>query len=315
MTRKVVRPKIVLDCDPGLDDMFALFCGMRFCNVRAITSVAGNVGLEHTTYNALGISALAETSIPVHRGASRPLNGSDAVDARHVHGESGLGGVKLPTFTTDIASDDAVAALFDETAPGDVTVVAVGPLTNIALAIQRDPSWVSRIPRLVIMGGSTDSGNVTPYAEFNIWADPEAAAVVFDSGVAITMAGLNLTRQVTMGADEIAIMRASGTPTGVLAADGLDFYSDFSLANYGVKQSAMHDPCAVLELVRPDLLGRRPMQVNVETTGTHTRGMTVCDQRANAADPDTDVLVRADRDALVALITEAACFPTPNEAP
>ena len=187
--------------------MFAIFCALRYCDLVAVTSVAGNVGIEHTTYNALGILALAKASVPVHRGASRPLNGSDAVDARHVHGESGLGGVELPSFSGTTASDDAITALFDETAAGDVTVVAIGPLTNIALAIQQDPSWTSRIPRLVIMGGSTNSGNVTPHAEFNIWADPEAAAVVFDSGVHICMAGLNLTRQVTMGADEIATMR------------------------------------------------------------------------------------------------------------
>ncbi|MCL4117413.1 UNVERIFIED_CONTAM: hypothetical protein GTU68_046395 [Idotea baltica] len=289
--------------------MFALFCGLRYCDLVAITSVAGNVGIEHTTHNALGITALAGASVPVHRGAARPLNGSDAVDARHVHGESGLGGIELPTFATDIASDDAVTALFDETAAGDVTVVAVGPLTNIALAIQRDPTWIRRVPRLVIMGGSSDSGNVTPYAEFNIWADPEAAAVVFDSGVDITMAGLNLTRQVTMGIDEIEQLRKSGEPTAAIGANGLDFYSDFSLANYGVKQSAMHDPCAVLEVARPELFGRTAMQVNVEILGTHTRGMTVCDQRPNAANPDTDVLVHADRDALVPMIVDAACEP------
>jgi len=309
MSKDTKRAKILLDCDPGLDDMFAIFCGLRYCDMVAMTSVAGNVGLEHTTYNALGLTALAGANVPVHRGAARPLNGSDAVDARHVHGESGLAGIELPSFSGDIASNDAVGALFDETAAGDVTVVAVGPLTNIALAIRRDPTWVRRIPRLVIMGGSTDIGNVTPYAEFNIWADPEAAAVVFDSGVAITMAGLNLTRQVTMGPSEIAALRASGTATASTAADGLDFYSDFSLANYGVKMSAMHDPCAVLEVARPDLFQRADMSVNVETTGTHTRGMTVCDQRPNAADPDTDVLIGAEQVSVVSLIVDAACAP------
>ena len=148
MTGATSRPKIVLDCDPGLDDMFAIFCALRYCDLLAITSVAGNVGIDHTTYNALGIAALAGSSVPVHRGAARPINGSDAVDARHVHGESGLGGIELPTFTTDVASKDAVGALFDETAAAGVTVVAVGPLTNIAQAIQRDKSWIDRIERL-----------------------------------------------------------------------------------------------------------------------------------------------------------------------
>lgn len=303
------RPKILLDCDPGVDDMFAVFCALRYCDVVAVTSVAGNVGLDYTTQNALAILELAGATVPVHRGALGPIDGATPEDAREVHGETGLGGVTLPAVSTDIASDDAVSALFDLTATGDVTVVAVGPLTNIALAIQRDPSWVTRIPRIVIMGGSTGPGNVTPYAEFNIWADPEAAEVVFDSGVALTMAGLNVTRQVMMGQSAIDRLRAAGTPTAVAGADALDFYSDFSLAHYGVKQSAMHDPCAVLEVVRPDLFDRSAMSVNVETAGVHTRGMTVCDQRANAAEPDTDVLVGAASGQVVDLIVQAAIDP------
>lgn len=305
------RPKILLDCDPGVDDMFAMFCALRYTDLVAVTSVAGNVGIDHTTHNALAILELAESTVPVHRGAARPLNGMAGEDASDVHGKAGLGGVTLPTVTTDVASDDAVGALFDLTATGDVTVVAVGPLTNIAHAIERDAGWIDRIPRLVIMGGSTSAGNVTSYAEFNIWADPEAAAVVFDSGVAITMAGLNLTRQVTMGQPEIDLMRAAHTPTGLVAAGALDFYSDFSMTAYGIKQSAMHDPCAVLEVVRPDLFQRSAMAVNVETAGAHTRGMTVCDQRANAAEPDTDVLVGAARDELVEMIVDAAIHPLP----
>jgi len=188
-------------------------------------------------------------------------------------------------------------------------VVAVGPLTNIAHVIQRDPSWVDRVPRLVIMGGSTTTGNVTSYAEFNIWADPEAAQVVFDSGVKLTMAGLNLTRQVQMGEPAIAKLRAGATPTAIVAADALDFYAEFSLANYGIKSSAMHDPCAVLDVSHRELFGRSAMKVDVEVAGTHTRGMTVCDQRENAASPDTDVLVHADGEAAVAKIIAAAIDP------
>ncbi|MCH9805435.1 nucleoside hydrolase [bacterium] len=305
----MTRPKIVLDCDPGVDDMFALFCALRYCDLVAVTSVAGNVGLDYTTENALAILELAGSDVPVHRGAAGPFNGTTAEDARHVHGETGLGGVSLPAATANIASDDATDALFDLTATGDVTVVAIGPLTNIAHAIERDPTWIRRIPRLVIMGGSTAAGNVTSHAEFNIWADPEAAAVVFDSGISLTMAGLNLTRQVTMGQPEIDAMSASSTPTAAAGAGALDYYSDFSMAHYGVKQSAMHDPCAVLEVVRPELFGREAMSVNIETAGVHTRGMTVCDQRANAVAPDTDVLVDAASSVVVELIVQAAIDP------
>jgi len=306
-----MAPKILLDCDPGVDDMFAIFCALKYSELVALASVGGNVGIEYTTQNALAILELANAAhIPVHRGAAGPIDGSPLDDASHVHGDTGLGGVELAAPSHDVESHDAVAALFDLTAAGDVTVVATGPLTNIALAIERDPGWVDRIPRLVIMGGSTSTGNVTPYAEFNIWVDPEAAQIVFDSGVNLTMAGLNLTRQVTMGSDEIQTLRASTSPTADAGADALDFYSDFSLRHYGVKQSAMHDPCAVLEVVRPELFERTQMKVDVEAAGRYTRGMTVCDQRANAAPPDTEVLIGASRAALVELIVAATINPS-----
>ena len=263
-----MAPKILLDCDPGVDDMFAIFCALKYSELVAVTSVGGNVGIEYTTRNALAVLELANAAnVPVHRGAPGPIDGSPLDDARHVHGDTGLGGVDLAAPTHDVESDDAVGALFDLTAGGDVTVVAIGPLTNIALAIERDPDWIQRVPRLVIMGGSTGTGNVTPYAEFNIWVDPEAAQIVFDSGVPLTMAGLNLTRQVTMGVDEIHSLRQSNSATAAAGAGALDFYSDFSLTHYGVKQSAMHDPCAVLEVVRPDLFERAQMKVDVEEIG------------------------------------------------
>lgn len=302
------RPKVLLDCDPGIDDMFAMFCALRYCDLLAVTSVAGNVGIDHTTRNALAVLELCGADVPVFRGASAPLAGTAVEDARHVHGETGLGPITLVPPSTEPAGD-ATDALFELTAGGDVTVVAVGPLTNLARAIALDPTWVDRVPRVVIMGGSTTTGNVTPFGEFNIVADPEAAAIVFESGVALTMAGLNLTRQVTMGAGEIAALRNAGTPTATAAADALDFYSDFSLAHYGVKQSAMHDPCAVLEVVRPDCFDRRPMQVDVEVRGEYTRGMTVCDQRPNARAPDTDVLVGVNAPVVVEAIIEATIRP------
>lgn len=303
------KPRIVLDCDPGVDDMFAIFCALRYCELVAITSVAGNVGIDHTTRNALGILELAGATVPVHRGAVEPLAGSPTDRAAHVHGETGLGGVDIPALQTTTASDDAPGAILDLTADGDVDLVAVGPLTNVALAMQRDPSLAKRLPGLVIMGGSTDIGNVTSHAEFNIWADPEAADVVFSSGVRITMAGLNLTRQVSMGSVEIQRLRDAGTTTGIAAADALDYYSDFSLATHGVKKSAMHDPCAVLQLSHPSLFECTPMAVAVETAGTHTRGMTVCDQRPNGAATNTEVMVRADGLAAIDLIVDAATHP------
>lgn len=309
----MTRPKIVLDCDPGVDDMFAIFTALRWTDLVAITSVAGNVGLGHTTRNALGVLDIAGATVPVHRGAAGPLSGEIIEDASEVHGESGLGGVTLPPPRNEIASDDAVQALLDLTEAGDTTVVAIGPLTNIALAIQRDPTWTERVPRLVIMGGSTTVGNVTPVAEFNIWADPEAAAIVFESGFDLTMAGLNLTHQVRMGPPETERLRQHGSVTAAFAADALDFYAGYSLRNYGVPKTAMHDPCAVLEVVRPDLFERQPMHVTVETAGTHTRGMTVCDQRGNPNDPNTQVMVGAQADTAIDLIVQATCGPLADD--
>lgn len=309
MTAQGARPPILLDCDPGVDDMFALFVALRWADLRAVTTVAGNVGIDHTTRNALGVLQLAGADVPVHRGASGPLDGGQPEDASHVHGETGLGGVTLAPLDRQAESTDAIDALFDHTQSGDVTVVAVGPLTNIALAIERDPSFVDRVPRLVIMGGSTDIGNVTAAAEFNIWVDPEAAAVVFESGIPLTMAGLNLTRQVQMGGPEIELLRARGTNTALFAADALEFYSQFSLEEYGVAKSSMHDPCAVLEVVRPDLFGHVDMHVSVETQGHHTRGMTLCDHRHNAQPPNTSVMMSAQGSELVAMIVEATVDP------
>lgn len=305
------RPRIVLDCDPGVDDMFAIFTALRYCDLAAIVTVAGNVGIEHTTRNALAICELVGTDVPVFRGSEHPLASSPVEDARDVHGADGLGGVTLPVPTRDVAGTDPIEALAALVADEPTFVVAVGPLTNIARVIERYPDWPSQIAGLAVMGGSADSGNVTATAEFNIWSDPEAAAAVFATGMPITMAGLNLTRQVTMGVDEIATLRAAGTDTAIAAAGALDFYSEVGVRTYGVKESAMHDPCAVLSVVQPHLFTSEALHVTVEVNGAQTRGMTVCDQRPGASPGSTQVLMTADRTATVESIVTAAIEPTP----
>lgn len=304
------RPRIVLDCDPGIDDAFAIFCASRFTQLEAITTVNGNVGLDKTTRNALIVSQVAGIDAPVYQGAATPLE-VPPIDAGHVHGDSGLGGPELPELTREIASDNAVQALLDHTADGEVRVVAIGPLTNVALAIQADPTWVQRIPEVVLMGGSTSFGNVTAAAEFNIWADPHAAAIVFASGVRLRMLGLNLTHQVKMGLAEEERLRACSTATATFGADLLEFYGDFSEKEFGVRRGAMHDPCAVLCLSHPDLFTFEDRHVVVETEGVHTRGATVVDQRLMAPEPNVAVAMTAQGDEVVDLIVEATASPQP----
>jgi len=183
------RPRILLDCDPGIDDAFAIFCALRFTDLAAVTTVSGNVRVEHTTRNALYVLELAEANVPVHRGAAVPLS-VPAKFAGHVHGAAGLGDTPTPKPVSEENDTGAVEAILEFSAGGDATIVAIGPLTNIALAIQEDPSIKDRIAHLHWMGGSTTAGNVTPLAEFNAWADPHAVDVTMSSGIALTMYGL-----------------------------------------------------------------------------------------------------------------------------
>ncbi|MDE0658185.1 MAG: nucleoside hydrolase [Gammaproteobacteria bacterium] len=269
--------RLIIDCDPGHDDAIALILAHRHAEVVGITSVSGNAPLTRTTANALMVTALLGVDTPVVSGAARPLVG-EPIHAAAVHGESGLGGVDRIAHQRTTAGDDAVAYLLD-VAESDITVVAVGPLTNLAHAIDRDPTWVKRIAGISIMGGSTDVGNATRVAEFNIFADPEAAARVFESGAEITMCGLNLTHQFQTSDALAERLRDADTPKATFAAQIFDYLHDRMETFIGQRASAMHDPCAVLAITHPHLLVTQPRAVAVELAGTLTRGMTVVDQR------------------------------------
>ena len=214
-----MKPKVILDCDPGLDDAIAILTAAHLCELVGVTTVNGNVGLDHTTHNALAVAQIAGLDVPVHRGAARPLI-EPPVDAVRVHGATGLGDVELPSLTRTAASDDAVAFICDTArSVSGLRLVAVGPLTNAALALRRDPDLPRLLAGITVMGGSSDVGNVTPVAEFNAWADPEAAAIVFSEAAPVTMVGLNVTRQALFGMDEVQRIRAADTPTARFAAD------------------------------------------------------------------------------------------------
>ena len=305
--------RMIIDCDPGHDDAIALVLAHRHARVAGITTVSGNVPLAATTANALLLTALLGVDTPVHAGAARPLVGKPQ-HAPHVHGESGLGDVTRMAHDKVAASDDGVGFLLDAAAP-DVWVVALGPLTNVALAIERDPDWVKRIAGISLMGGSTDVGNVTRVAEFNVYADPEAAERVFRSGADITMCGLNLTHQV-MTTDAVAErLRGAGTAVASFAAQVFDDLHGRIATLTGFREAALHDPCAVLAVTHPELIESAPRAVSVELDGTLTRGMTVVDQRrglrSDAATAKVGYRIDAER-ALQVVLESLGVEPEPS---
>lgn len=309
------RPKVLIDCDPGLDDAMAIMVAARHAEIVGVTTVSGNVGLDSTTRNAQFVLDLLGVDVPVFRGSSAPI-ASDPLDAAHVHGSSGLGPVEVPEPAA-AAPDGAVDFILEAShAHDDLWIVAIGPWTNIALALQRDPSLARRIAGMSVMGGGLDGGNVTPSAEFNVYWDPEAADVVFRSGANLRMAGLNLTHHVLATRAMADSLRAEGHPPALLAADLLDFYLDAGHLAEAVVP--LHDPCAVLAVTHPELFGWRELSVVVELVGTHTRGATVADRRPRAEPagkdtPNVAVAEPGDTAAAVEAI-RAAIASAPNRS-
>lgn len=275
-------PSIILDCDPGHDDFMAILVAARHTNLLGITTVAGNSPLSNTTKNALIATQLFDLDVPVHSGADRPLLQPPAF-ATDIHGESGLAGPTLPIVTRTVDGTDAVGYLLSTTREHEgAWLVPTGPLTNVALALRADPTLVDRIAGISLMGGGTTFGNRTATAEFNIFTDPEAAAITFDSGVPIIMCGLNLTHQFLWGADDEATVRALGGERAEFVADLVHhFATAYNEVYFGMDRGGpLHDPCAVLALTHPELFTFSDRHVVVETRGEHTRGMTVVDQRS-----------------------------------
>ena len=305
--------KLVLDCDPGLDDAVAILVAAHYADLIGITTVAGNVGINRTTRNALVVAQLAGLDVPVHRGAAQPLAGA-AVDGSRIHGQTGLGNAVLPELDRAEASADAVAYICDTArSVDDLHLLAIGPLTNVAIALQRDPDLREHLASLTIMGGGAHIGNITPVAEFNIWADPEAAAVVFEKAAPVTMVGLDVTNKVVFGAEETTRMRAAGTPAAELAADVTDFLRDRFRRYVGQSVVPLHDATAVIAATHPHLFGRSRHPVAVEVRGEITRGMTVTDLRppalieaiGPAGVAASDVVWDTEVDAVRELIVEA----------
>ena len=308
MTRRVL-----LDCDPGHDDAMAIIVAARYADLVGITTVAGNAPLERTTRNALVMRDLLGIDVPVHSGSPQPLLGPVGHGAVHsiaVHGESGLDGADLPPPITPLDGTDGVGFIIDTCRNiDDVWLVGVGPLTNIALALRTAPDIAGRIAGISLMGGGT-FGNRTTTGEFNVWADPEAASIVFDYGGPLVMAGLDVTHQFQATPERITAIEALPGVLADVLADLLTFFSANYLSRHdpgSIRGAAMHDPLAVLALTHPDLFGRVARQVVIETRGEHTRGMTVIDHRAITARPapNCDMLTTVDHDAAFELLTAA----------
>ncbi|MFZ9075951.1 MAG: nucleoside hydrolase [Ilumatobacteraceae bacterium] len=300
-------PNIILDCDPGHDDAFALIVAAKFCNVLGVTTVAGNAPLELTTRNARIILDLCGSTAPLHSGADKPLV-QPPVFADYVHGKSGMDGAELPEPSRPADSTHAIDFIIDTVrSRDDVWLVPTGPLTNVALALTRAPDLAARLRGISLMGGGR-FGNRTPSAEFNIWLDPEAAATVFMSGAPIVMAGLHLTHEFQASPSRIAAVESAHPRVGPLLAGLLRFFSGTYVNRHvGFEGAAMHDVCSVLALTHPDLFESSSKYVAVDLHGNHTRGMTVIDDRQLIDRPSANatVLEAIDADRGFSVIVEA----------
>jgi purine nucleosidase len=273
---------VILDCDPGIDDALAIAfaCGHPDLDLAGLTTVSGNVELAKVTRNALSVLELAgRPEVPVVAGSGQPLL-RPPLEFRGVHGESGLGAAQLPPARAGAASGHAVDFLIDTigAAQGEITLVATGPLTNIALALRREPRLAGWVRDFVIMGGSAGRGNVTPAAEFNIAIDPEAAAIVFGAGWRVTMAGLDVTLQARATPAIQERMRGLGRLGADLLLPGLLGYTgEPEQGDAAAGGPPVHDVCAVALVAAPGLFSCMPGRVEVETAGRWTAGMTVTD--------------------------------------
>ncbi|MGB3898250.1 MAG: nucleoside hydrolase [Mesorhizobium sp.] len=303
--------RIIIDTDPGQDDAVAILLalGSAELEVAGITAVAGNVPLALTEKNARKICELAgRPDIEVFAGAVRPLMRA-LVTAEEVHGQTGLNGPQLPEPEMPLQDRHAVDFLVEtlmREESGSITLCALGPLTNIALALVREPRIAPRIREIVLMGGGFfEGGNVTPAAEFNIHVDPHAADIVFRSGVPIVMMPLDVTHKALTTAQRIDAIRSLGTGVGDAVAAMLEFFERFDEEKYGTDGGPLHDPCVIAYLLRPDLFAGRNCNVTVETASELTMGMTVVDWWGVTNRPANALVMRdIDADGFFELLTQ-----------
>lgn len=303
--------KIILDCDPGHDDAVALLLAHADPRIDlvAVTTIGGNQTLEKVTRNTLGILTLIGcTDVPVAAGCTRPLLRPVQVAAA-IHGESGLDGVDLPEPGLELDPRHAVDLIIETVMahePGEITLVPTGPLTNIALALRKEPRIIERVREVVLMGGGVHAGNATAVAEFNIIVDPEAAAIVFEAGWPVVMVGLDLTHQALATADVARRVDQIDTATGRFVSQLIDAFGRAYKQVQGFDAPPVHDPCAVAYVIDPSIVATRRAPLVVELAGGHTTGMTVADLRGDEpADCATSVATTLDVDRFWELVLDA----------
>ncbi|TDL86448.1 nucleoside hydrolase [Meridianimarinicoccus aquatilis] len=304
--------KIIIDTDPGQDDAVAILLALASpddIDVLGITAVAGNVPLALTAKNARIVCELAgKRNVPVFAGADRPLIRTLRT-AEHVHGDSGLNGPALPDPTMplqDMHAVDFIIHTLRREAPGTVTLCPLGPLTNIALALEKAPDIAARIAHIVLMGGAYfEVGNITPAAEFNIYVDPEAARTVFACGAPITVMPLDVTHKALTTRTRVDAFRDMGTPVGRAVAEWTDFFERFDKQKYASPGAPLHDPCVIAWLIKPELFKGRHINVEIECESDLTRGMTVADWwGVTDRTPNATFMGDVDADGFFALLTE-----------
>jgi len=304
--------KIIFDTDPGQDDMAAILLALASrdeIEVLGIVAVAGNVPLSHTSRNALRICELAGRSdIPVFAGSEQPM-GRKLVTAEHVHGKTGLDGPDLPEPKIKLQAKpgvDYIVETIRASAKGEITLVTLGPLTDIALALNRAPEIAGKIREIVMMAGAYfEGGNITPTAEFNVYVDPTAADTVLKSGIPIVMLPLDVTHRVLVTPQRMERLFALGNRSGKALAEALTFSRSFDIKKYGWEGAPLHDPTTVAYLLKPELFQGRDINVEIETQSALTIGMTVADYWRVTKRPVNARYIRdVDADGFFALLTE-----------
>ena len=304
---------IILDCDPGHDDMVAIILALSSpeINLLGITTVAGNQIVDKTFNNALRIlTLLGVKGIPVTRGSEKPIL-RVLKTAPEFHGISGLDGAELPEPKNMGLQTNSIDFIVDtlQKSKDKIYIVATGPLTNIAISILKAPEIKSKIERIVLMGGAIHDSNITPSAEFNIYVDPEAAKVVFDSGIPLTMVGLDVTNRCVFTFEEIKTLKNSKKSLSRIIGNLLQYFAQSNLKYYGIEGAPLHDPLTVAYTINKDILKVKEYHVDIETKGEYTTGATVVDiYGISGKNPNAEVAVDVDVGMYKSMIFEAIKF-------